>query len=172
MEKQVLEKYIREFGKDIFSFCRYLTQNRTEAEDLYQDIFLKAMELDCMEENRNPKGYLLGIGIRIWKNRRRKYARRKQISDLNYQFTEEDLKSKEADSSAEEMAIRREERELVRSAMVRLPEKLQVVILLFYMEEQSIENIAKILHIPSGTVKSRLHNGRKQLEKEMEAMMK
>ena len=44
MIKQELEWCIREYGKDIYSFCRYLANNIEDADDLYQDTFLTAME--------------------------------------------------------------------------------------------------------------------------------
>ena len=46
MEKRELEACINEYGKDIYSFCRHLACHRQEAEDLYQDTFLKAVELE------------------------------------------------------------------------------------------------------------------------------
>lgn len=46
MEKQQLEKYINEYGRDIYLFCKRLTQNKNTADDLYQETFLKLWELD------------------------------------------------------------------------------------------------------------------------------
>lgn len=55
--------------------------------------------------------------------------------------------------------------------MEKLPDKMKVTVLLYYMEERSVEQIADILQIPRGTVKSRLHKARKRLEKELEYML-
>jgi len=44
MEKQQLEKYINEYGRDIYLFCKRLTQNKSTADDLYQETFLKLWE--------------------------------------------------------------------------------------------------------------------------------
>ena len=52
----------------------------------------------------------------------------------------------------------------------KLPEKLKLVIDMHYFGEMTIEDIASVLHIPKGTVKSRLFLARKQLQKEMEEM--
>lgn len=59
----------------------------------------------------------------------------------------------------------------VRAAVLRLPDKMKVTVLLYYMEERSVEEIAEILRIPKGTVKSRLHQARKILRKELEYML-
>lgn len=58
-----------------------MTRSREEANDLYQDTFLKLMELgEELDDERNPKSYLLSIAVHIWKNRRRKYAWRQRIT--------------------------------------------------------------------------------------------
>ena len=67
--------------------------------------------------------------------------------------------------------VRREVQQEVRKAVEKLPDKMKVTVLLYYMEERSVEQIADILQIPRGTVKSRLHKARKRLEKELEYML-
>lgn len=75
-----LEHCIDLYGRDIYSFCRHATGSIQEGEELYQDTFLKAVELlDKMDMNQNPKSFLLSIAIRLWKNKRRKFAWRQRI---------------------------------------------------------------------------------------------
>lgn len=68
-------------GKAIYGFCHKLAKNKDDTEDLYQETFLKAMEL-ChkIDKNDNPKGFIISIAIRLWKNKRRKYAWRQKIA--------------------------------------------------------------------------------------------
>ncbi len=83
MTKKELENCIWEYGKDIYSFCRSLTLNLQEADDLYQDTFLKAVEvIREIEYEKNPKSYLLSIALRLWKNKKRKYAWRNRIAHV------------------------------------------------------------------------------------------
>ena len=50
---------------------------------MYQDIFLKALELEeRIDYDNNPKSWLLSVALRIWKNRKRKYAWRRRIADI------------------------------------------------------------------------------------------
>lgn len=56
---------------------------------------------------------------------------------------------------------------MVREMVRQLPEKYKIVVLLFYMEEQTVVQIASILKIPQGTVLSRLHQARKILKKKI-----
>lgn len=173
MIKSELEKCIAEYGKDIYSFCKHITYNLQEADDLYQDTFLKAIELsDRINYENNPKSYLLSIALRIWKNKKRKYAWRKRIADTQSLVEEQGVEaSLITNKTPEEQIIGQEEKRLVKQAVDKLPERLRVIVLLFYMEELSVTQIALILKIPQGTVKSRLYQARKSLEKELEDVL-
>ena len=173
MTKTELENCIWEYGKDIYSFCKSITLNLQEADDLYQDTFLKAMELiSQIDYERNPKSYLLSIALRLWKNRKRKYAWRNRIANVFSLTDELDLDIvKAAAFSPESELLKKEEAHLVREAVGKLPEKLKIPVLLFYMEDLPVAQIAFILKIPVGTVKSRLYQARKLLEKELEVVL-
>lgn len=170
MTRQQLERCIEEHGKAIYSFCRHLAGNLQEAEDLYQDTFLSAVELsDRIDYESNPKSYLLSVAVHIWQNRKRKFAWRKRIADMRPIVDERDEESSEAtDLSPEEQIIDREQAEIVQKAVHALPERLRIVVLLFYMEELSTAQIAAMMRIPKGTVLSRLHQARKLLKRELE----
>lgn len=170
MTRQQLERCIEEHGKAIYSFCRHLAGNLQEAEDLYQDTFLSAVELsDRIDYESNPKSYLLSVAVHIWQNRKRKFAWRKRIADMRPIVDERDEESGEAtDLSPEEQIIDREQAEIVQKAVHALPERLRIVVLLFYMEELSTAQIAAMMRIPKGTVLSRLHQARKLLKRELE----
>ena len=173
MTKQELEMCINDYGKDIYSFCKHLTNNPLEADDLYQDTFLMAMELrDKIDYGSNPKSYLLSVALRIWKNKKRKYAWRKRISDVRSIVDVRDTyMSESTEQSIEEKMIQAELCESVRVAVKRLPDRIKVVVLLFYMEDLSTKQVAEVMNIPTGTVLSRLHQARKILRKELEDVL-
>lgn len=172
MTNSELDRCIREYGKDIYSFCRHITCNQQEADDLYQDTFLKAIELSSrIDSTNNPKSYLLSIALRIWKNKKRKYAWRKRIADTQTFIEEQGGEQTEPVESPEEQIINQEETRLIRDTVDRLQDRLKIPILLYYMEELSITQIASLLKIPEGTVKSRLYQARKKLEKELEDVL-
>lgn len=170
MTRQQLERCIEEHGKAIYSFCRHLAGNLQEAEDLYQDTFLSAVELsDRIDYESNPKSYLLSVAVHIWQNRKRKFAWRKRIADMRPIVDERDEESSgTTDLSPEEQIIDREQAEIVQKAVHALPERLRIVVLLFYIEELSTAQIAAMMRIPKGTVLSRLHQARKLLKRELE----
>ncbi len=173
MTLRELEQCIETYGTEIYSFCVYLTGNRPEAEELYQDTFLKAMEvLNRIQEEGNPKSYLLSIAIRLWKNGNRKMFRRNRIAPTK--STEETpvetaVPGAADTSEVEEGLLRREEIRQVQEIMRRLPDKYRIPLCLYYGEELSVEEIAGCLRIPQGTVKSRLHKAREKMKEELEA---
>ena len=173
MTKQELELCIKEYGKDIYSFCKYLTCNGQEADDLYQDTFLMAVELlEKIEYKENPKSYLLSIALRIWKNKKRKFAWRKKIADIQPMIEGQGVElDREREVSLEEQMMKKETEEFVRNVVNHLSEKLKIVVLLFYMEGLCTREIAKVIKLPVGTVLSRLHQARKILKKELEVIL-
>lgn len=173
MTEQELETCITEYGKDIYSFCMHLTNIQSEAEDLYQDTFLTAVELkEKIDYGNNPKSYLLSIALRIWKNKKRKFAWRKRIAEVRSIVDEKDAGMViSAEQSLEEKVISKENDAFVRKAVKKLPDRLKMVVLLFYMEELSTAQIAEVMKIPAGTVLSRLYQARKILRKELEDVL-
>ncbi len=163
MSIEELEQCIQCYGTDILSFCRYLTGSVWEAEDLYQDVFLVAMKrLPAIEGTQNVKSYLLGAAVKIWANQKRKYAWRARIAPQS-ELLEETVDSCESASDPEETFLAGEERRIVRRAVSELPDRYRIPILLYYMEELSVREMAKILGVSENTVKSRLHRARRQL---------
>lgn len=169
MNPDKFEQYIEMYGRDIYSFCRYLTRNVEDADDLYQQTFLLAIQKDDIDENNNPKAYLTTIAVNIWNNHKRKYLWRKNKADVVY-LQSEDLESI-ADTGDEiyEAVAKKEESEMVRKLVSELPEKLRVVVLMHYMENMSLEEISKALGVPEGTVKSRIYNAKAKLAERLEA---
>ena len=166
MTMKELERCIEVYGKDIYTFCLWLAKNQEYADDLYQDTFLKAIEvIDRIDSEENMKSYLLSISIRLWKNRKRKWAWRNRIAPT-VEMTEDfhvDLSYEENDR-----VLDNEKSAVIKSAIAALPEKYRIIILLYYMEEVPQEKIAEMLHVPGGTVKSRLYAARKLLKSELE----
>ena len=145
----------------------HLTKEKGSADDLYQDTFLEATKkLAVIRYEDNPKSYLLSVAIRLWKNRVRKFAWRNRIAP---QVGETALEQEGgATPDVSEKAVANEERGMLWKAIDALDDRYRIPLLLYYMEEQSIAELAELLSIPQGTVKSRLHKARQLLEKELE----
>ncbi len=173
MTKQELIKCIDVYGRDIYSFCRHLTQDVQEADELYQDTWLKTVErLDEVDFGQNVKSYCLSVALHIWKNKKRKFAWRNRIAGM-CDFLNEEHKEYLPDDrpTSEEQILEEERNRLVWNAVDGLPDKLRTVVLLHYMEELNLKQIAGVVQVPVGTVKSRLYQARKLLEKKLEGVL-
>ncbi|RGF44167.1 MULTISPECIES: RNA polymerase sigma factor [unclassified Roseburia] len=168
MNKQLLEHYIEAYGTDIYSFCIRMTQNREQAEELYQDTFLAMCEKEDWKEEGNVKSYLLGITIKLWQNRKRKFAWRKRIAAEIPISKEQGLEAFSADENLEQHMVSKEEQEAVWKAVYKLPEQLRIVILLYYMEDFKVAEIAEKLSLSISNVKSKLMRARRYLKQELE----
>lgn len=170
MNQEELEAYIRIYGKDIYSFCCSITRNRQEADDLYQDTFLKAYELgDRVVIERNPKSFLMSVAVNLYRNYKRKLSVRQKIVGIGLSLEENAVEIPDNGLIPEESIVKREENEVVRHAVSKLSDKYRLPILLFYMEELSISEMAVILQLSEGTVKSRIHRAKKILKQRLEA---
>ncbi len=167
-----LEQCVDIYGKDIYSFCRQITGNVWEGEDLYQDTFMKAVELlDRIAMDQNPKSYLLSVSIRLWKNKRRKYAWRQRIAgmeSLNEMTDTGGLSSDMGGKMPEEEVLLREQDRLLHQCIAELSEKYRIPVCMYYSAELSIKEIADCLKLPEGTVKSRLHKAKTVIKKRLE----
>lgn len=167
MERVMIETIIEEYGKDIYSFCVYLTGNKHEADDLYQQIFLIAIEKNDIRIDNNPKSYLLSIAVNVWNNKKRKFLwRRNKAEIVHYDKDIMEQMTGESDTPEDEF-IKREELIKVRKLVYELPDKMKIVVLMYYVEDMSIEEISNTLAIPAGTVKSRLHQSKKKLKERL-----
>ncbi len=171
MDKENMNQFIAEYGKDIFSFCRQMVFDQRDAEDLYQDTFVVALSKDDVDFRDNPKNYLLTIAVNLWQNRKRKYACRQRIAPTVSMDDTCLLRKAVDDISVEDKVIAGIQKTKVREAVDRLPDKLRLVTVLFYMEDRDIDFISEALAISKGTVKSRLFHARKKLEQELEELL-
>lgn len=168
MKNEEMEQLITDYGRDVYRFCIHLTGNIDLAEDLYQDTFVKLLQRKHRKEpDENIKSYLMGIAVNLWRNRLRKEHRRAEIMPLaDYKEVEYSLTGF-ADSPLNEY-LNKEMQEDICKAVHALPEKQRITVLLYYGEEFSVKEIAQMLHIPKGTVLSRLANARRQLKEDLE----
>ena len=168
MTIQELEQVIAQEGKNIYSFCLQLTGSRQLADEIYQDTFLRATEkIKKLDGEGNLKSYFLSIALMLWKNQKRKFAWRNRIAPVEG-FREEMEETIGGEGDILQDCLREEQCRLVREAVAALPEKYRVPVLLYYMEEMTVAEVAGVLGIPPGTVKSRLSVARKRLESELE----
>lgn len=153
-----------EYLDALYGFAMTLTRNRTEAEDLVQETYLRAARaFGRLLPDSNLKSWLFAIMRNIWLNQVRHHNSGPQFLELD--ANEEHGWEKLAQTSEDPYALllQKVEREQVRAAIQRLPVHHREVIVLRDLEGFSYQQIAQILQCPAGTVMSRLGRARDQL---------
>jgi len=155
----------------LYAAAYRLTRNAADAEDLVQETYLRAFRgFHQFEPGTNLKAWLYRILTNTFINSYRKKQREPQtVSDEEVEDWY--LYSKMADEgfepSAETSVIESLPDEEVQEALSSLPEQFRVAVLLADVEGFSYKEIAEMTGVPIGTVMSRLHRGRKALEKRL-----
>jgi RNA polymerase sigma-70 factor (ECF subfamily) len=147
-----------------------MTRNPADAEDLVQDTYLRAFRgFASFREGTNLKAWLYRILTNSFINTYRKRQREPQTvegpDDLDEWYLFDRLGSRSVEGSAEDEVLERLPDEEVKAALESLPENFRLPVLLADVEGFSYKEIADIMGTPIGTVMSRLHRGRKALEK-------
>ena len=170
MDAREIEKCIDVFGTDIYRFCLKLCMDKTDAEDLYQQTFLKLMELRvAIRKEENPRAFLFSIANGIWKNECRKLRRRARIApSISISRMQEENEQIQDSVDTQSQVLEQMQQEELRRAVERLEPKYKTPIILMYTFGMKVEEIAKIEHLPQATVKTRLRRARQKLKTEME----
>jgi RNA polymerase sigma-70 factor, ECF subfamily len=146
-----------------------MTRNPTDAEDLVQEAYLRAYRgFSGFREGTNLKAWMYRILTNTFINSYRKRQREPvtvQDDDIEDWFLYDRLGSGGAEASAESEVLERMPDEDIRGALEDLPEGFRMAVWLADVEGFSYKEIAEILDVPIGTVMSRLHRGRRALEK-------
>jgi RNA polymerase sigma-70 factor, ECF subfamily len=161
-----------EYMSSLYSAALRMTRNPADAEDLVQETYLKAYRaFGTFKEGTNLKAWLYRILTNTYINSYRARRRRPEQTDLDevedlYLYRRlGGLEAANAGRSAEEQVLEHFTEADVKAAVEALPEQFRMAVLLADVEGFSYKEIADILEVPIGTVMSRLHRGRKSLQK-------
>jgi RNA polymerase sigma-70 factor (ECF subfamily) len=156
----------------LYSAALRMTRNPSDAEDLVQETYLKAYRaFGTFQEGTNLKSWLYKILTNTFINSYRAKRRRPtetELDDVEDLYLYRRLGGNQATSlgrSAEDLVLDRFTESDVKTAVESLPEAFRLAVLLADVEGFSYKEIAEILEVPIGTVMSRLHRGRRALEK-------
>ena len=130
---------------------------REDAEDVAQEAAVRALQrFRSLRDRARFRGWLVRITWRLAIDRRRSEQRR----EARERFAPVEA---ERPRTAEELVATRQAQDQVWEALDTLPEKLRIVVVLATIEGQGVREVAALLGIPEGTVKSRLHDARRRL---------
>jgi len=155
---------------NLYAAALRMTRDPTDAEDLVQDTYLRAFRgFAGFTEGTNLKAWLYRILTNSFINTYRKKQRQPQTvegpDDMDEWYLFDKLGGRNVELSAETEVLDRIPDEAVKGALESLPENFRLPVLLADVEGFSYKEIAEIMDTPIGTVMSRLHRGRKALQK-------
>jgi RNA polymerase sigma-70 factor (ECF subfamily) len=163
-----------EFMPSLYTAALRMTRNRADAEDLVQETYLKAYRaFDSFQQGTNLKAWLYRILTNTYINTYRAKKRRpeqseiEEVEDLYLYRRLGGLEAARTGRSAEDEVLDTLTEGEIKDAIEALPEQFRMAVLLADVEGFSYKEIAEILDIPIGTVMSRLHRGRRALQKRL-----
>jgi RNA polymerase sigma-70 factor (ECF subfamily) len=169
-ESDAFDTLVCRYSGDIYALLVRITQNPDEAGDLTQETFLRAFKaIRRFRGDSELKTWLFRIAINESRNRHRWWKRRfrEKTVSLDDSVGDTDVRLHETLSNGaadpESIMLRREHHKALEIALASLPEAYREVIVLRDIEGQSYQEIADVLKINIGTVKSRIARGREEL---------
>ena len=174
LSPQEFDAFYDHYKTDVYHFILHLTQNRAEAEDIFQEVWLRVIKHFPNQEYRQKlKPWLITIALNLHRDRLRK-RRIRRLFLLNkgrqgrleaaYSETPASVSS-DPSYSVERLTLQQN----INKAIARLPEKQRRIFVLKEIEGLPQAEIAGILGIPIGTVKSLMHRAVKALQRELAA---
>ncbi len=157
---------IARYEDKLYNLCYKLATNRNDAEDLYQQTWLKVLQKSRLFSQKSFQNWLYTVCLNTYRDTYRKKLRcgRFVAEDVN----EELMENSSTVSSAESEAMDSFKRVTLTSSVNALPERFRLPVLLHYYEDLNYNEVASLLGIPVGTVKSRLNTAKARLRTEME----
>jgi len=154
------EQRLADSSRLAFRVALGVLRNREDAEDVAQEAFLRAYRsFHRLRDRERFRAWLARIAWRLALDRRRAAGRRERC-----ELASVDLAPA---PTAEDLTASREFQRHLERAMDELPEKLGQVLILAAVEGHDLREVARLLGLPEGTVKSRLHFARKQLAEKL-----
>jgi RNA polymerase sigma-70 factor, ECF subfamily len=160
------EDLVKVHTRRVYSICYRFTNSDTEAQDLTQDVFLRVF--------KNLRSFRAGEGLfvvwltRLTRNLLIDHYRRTRMERATESIEDQTAALEEntaAIARTDGMLAGREASELLQAALQKLSPELRETVILRDLEELEYREIAQILNVPEGTVKSRLNRGRSELAK-------
>ena len=167
---EAFEALIRHFHAPLFRLLCQMLGNSADAADTTQEVFLKAFRgIRGFRRGSSLKTWLYRIAIREALNQRR-WWRRHQSKESSYEVdgTASEAMGATREPSPFDACVAREAQQTVRRALARLPQVFRSAVVLRDIEGLSYEEIAEVLEVSIGTVKSRILRGRRALKELLE----
>ena len=165
-DQQAWEAIVRQYWRRVFNVAYKFVGRHDEAEDLTQDVFLKIFKsLGTFDRRANFQTWLVSVSRNLCIDHYRSV--RKERETIDRDVNADDLSPASADVSPHVALERRDLAQELRRALDELPDALRTAVVMRDIQELSYQEIAERLHLPEGTVKSRINRGRSELARQI-----
>ena len=172
--QEAFRELVVRFERPVYSLVVRMVQDAATAEDLAQEVFLKAFRrLDTYDPERKLSSWLFKIAHNTTIDFLRRHAPETVPLEAEKEDDRGSLSAVLSDESSESPAVAAERRDMGRAlerAIARLRPEYREAVVLFYLEGASYQDICEATGLPLGTVKTNLHRARKELAQEMAAL--
>jgi RNA polymerase sigma-70 factor (ECF subfamily) len=160
------EAIVRQYWRRVFNVAYKFVGRHDEAEDLTQDVFLKVFKsLGTFDRRANFQTWLVSVSRNLCIDHYRSV--RKERETIDRDVNADDLSPISVEINPHVALERRDLAQELRRALDELPETLRTAVVMRDIQELSYQEIADHLHLPEGTVKSRINRGRHELAKQI-----
>jgi RNA polymerase sigma-70 factor (ECF subfamily) len=165
-DQQAWELVVRQHWRKVFNVAYKFVGKHDQAEDLTQDIFLKIFKsLSTFDRRANFQTWLISVSRNLCIDHYRSVRKEREMVDRG---VDTEGLSHPASGLGPMAALEQRDRvALLREALGRLPESLRTAVLMRDIQDLSYQEIADRLHLPEGTVKSRINRGRNELARQI-----
>lgn len=165
---EAFRRLVDRYTDVVHRLAHRLLRDETEAEDATQEIFLKAFDaLDRFQAGRRFYPWLYTIAFNHLRTMTARRDHRERAARLPYEDRVAASDAGRAIGEPEHELLRREGERELRGAIDRLPPHYREVVILRQFEELSVAEVAAIMEIPEGTVKTYLHRAKQALAKDL-----
>lgn len=163
---------MRKYQNMVYSTAMHLLANPTEAEDMAQEVFLRAYEhFGSLCESATAGGWLKTVTTNLCLNHLSRYRARWSFFSELFSRSDEDETETPEFAAPEDLAEQLEQadrRQLIEKALHRLPAAQRVPLVLYHLEGCGYEEIAARLKVSLGKVKTDIHRGRQALRRQLQ----
>ena len=157
---EIMAEYVRVYRYDLTRLCLSLCRNSADADDLFQETWLKAIRFyNKYDSSQRFDKWLFSICVNTFKDSKRKHSVTKRANFRTYEDEARFLANLYYEDKINENTI------ALNHIIADMPDKYRIVITLHYFRDYSMSDIAEILHIPFNTVKSRLRRGKEIIQR-------
>lgn len=156
-----LQDWMQQYGEGVLKLAFLYLKDRHLAEDVFQEVFTRVyLHMHEFRGEASPKTWIYRITANLCHDRKSHWTARRVL------FLGEDLLAARADVSSdpEDDALARVDAAVLLHEVLKLPVEYREVVLLVYYEEMTLQEVAQVLGLPPGTVRSRLFRARRRLK--------